>query len=237
MTEATPDTMAPRSAEGTLRNTPSWPYLSVEQVGRDQREDDRRVGLDHEPWRVDVELAPGDLLVRRRPAVGAVRRRRLGDLAEVSPRARQAPEILVQQRDDADREVPRDATADLEEPEPRGLVGRRVPVDQPYHVLDPALHDARIDVAARAGGGAHVPERGVLPARHEERQVALRGRHEPRALRVDLVVGREAPRAQELVEVLVREGARAGALRLGPQLEHVVLDLPHGLLFRDARVG
>ena len=60
----------------------------IEQIRGDQREDDRGVRLDHEARRVDVELAPRDLLVGRRAAVRAVRRGGIGDLAEVAPGAR-----------------------------------------------------------------------------------------------------------------------------------------------------
>src|SRR5262245_18037433 len=139
----------------------------IEQVGGDQREDDGGIRLDHEARRVDVELAPGDLLVGWRAAVGTVRSGGLGYLAEVTPGPRRALQVLVQERDDADREVARDATADLEEAQPGGLVGGRVPVDQAHHVLDPALHDAWIAIAAAARRREHVAQRGVLPAGDE----------------------------------------------------------------------
>ena len=57
-----------------------------------------------------------------------------------------------------------------------------------------------------------LPERRVLPARHEERQIALgRGDAARSRLRIDLVLGDQPLRAQELVEVLVREEALAGS--------------------------
>src|SRR5690606_2486413 len=65
----------------------------VEHPREDQGRDDGRVRLDHEARRVHVELVPGDLLVRRRAAVGAVRGRAVGDLAEVRPVGDLLPEV------------------------------------------------------------------------------------------------------------------------------------------------
>src|SRR5262249_7427070 len=88
----------------------------IQQVGRDERKDDRGVGLDDVARARHVELPPGDLLVRDRAAIGTVRRRRIRDLTEVRPFPDRRFEILLDERHDADGEVARDAAANLEEP-------------------------------------------------------------------------------------------------------------------------
>src|SRR5690242_8545969 len=87
-----------------------------QHIRKYQRRDDRRIALDDVLRRVDAELAPRDLLVRHGAGVRTVRRGRVADLAEVAPeRDAGALQVLMQHRDDADREVAGDAAADLEE--------------------------------------------------------------------------------------------------------------------------
>src|SRR5436309_3465102 len=98
------------------RACPGPSPLHAEQPGEHEGRHDGGVGLDDELRRVDGELAPRDLLVRHGAGVAAVARRRVADLAEVAPQRHAGPlEILVQHRHDADRKVPGDAAADLEE--------------------------------------------------------------------------------------------------------------------------
>ena len=88
-----------------------------------------------------------------------------------------------------------------------------------------------------AVAGVHVAERGVLPAGHEHRQVALHRREQPAVLRIDLVGRRQLAAAQHAVEELVREVALAGPVGGDPLLEHRRLDPPHRLFLGDAGVG
>ena len=90
---------------------------------------------------------------------------------------------------------------------------------------------------ADAVGRVDVPQRGVFPAGHEDRQVLLRGRHQPAVARVDLVLRRELAAAQQPVEELVGEVLLAAAVGLEPVLEDGPLDPAHGFLLGDARVG
>ena len=96
-----------------LYNVPA----SIRQhIGKDQRRDNRGVGLDHELGRVDGDLFPGDLLVGHGAGVGTIAGGRVADLAEVAPERRLlAFQILAQHGHDADREVAGNAAADLEE--------------------------------------------------------------------------------------------------------------------------
>ena len=86
-------------------------------------------------------------------------------------------------------------------------------------------------------GRVHIPQRGVLPTRNEDRQAFLRRRHHPTVLRVDLIKLLELASHQHLVNELVREVARAVSIRPLPFLKHRGLDSAHGLLLRDAGVG
>ena len=129
----------------------------------------------------------------RRAAVRAVRGRRLGDLAEV------APERDVSRR----RSWCISGTTQIgkspampppiwKKPSRRCLVGLLVPVDQRAHVLDAALHDAAVDVAARCTAATNMlPSVESSQPGHEDRQVLLRGGEQPRVLRIDLVLGLE----------------------------------------------
>src|SRR5690606_1017770 len=58
-----PACCAATPAGDAARAGPAAPPLPAGQVGEDQRRDDRRVALDDVLGRVDVQLAPGDLLV------------------------------------------------------------------------------------------------------------------------------------------------------------------------------
>ena len=86
--------------------------------------------------------------------------------------------------------------------------------------------------------GEHVAERGILPARHEDRQVALRGRQQPAVL---------ADRFRRVARAC-RRGARDRGTRAGkkrspassaaqPFLEDDALDAAHRFFFRNAGVG
>lgn len=61
-------------AKGDVADLPT-DLLQAEDVGENERRDDRRVRLDDELGRLNRELAPGDLLVRHRARVRAVARR------------------------------------------------------------------------------------------------------------------------------------------------------------------
>src|SRR6266849_2564279 len=90
--------------------------LPAHDVREHQWCDDRRVRLDDVLRRVHAELAPRDLLVRHGAGVRSEARRRVADLAEVSPqRNARASQVLMEHRYDADREVAGDAAADLVE--------------------------------------------------------------------------------------------------------------------------
>src|SRR5690606_7399855 len=95
-------------------------YLPIQYLREDERCDDRCVAFDDVVGRVDAQLAPRDLLVGHGARVRAVARRRVADLAEVAPQRHAfAAQVLMQHRDDADREVAGDAAADLEEADRR----------------------------------------------------------------------------------------------------------------------
>src|SRR5262249_12851563 len=164
----------------------------VEQVGGDEREDDRGVGLDDVARRRHVELAPRDLLIGDGPAVGAVRGGRVRDLTEVGPLANRRFEILFDEWDHADREIPGDAATVLQEAAGRASPGFLVRGDEVRHVLGAALHDpVGPHFALDDVGHEHVAERRVLPAGHPERKITFRGRHQPRIPRIDLVLARQ----------------------------------------------
>src|SRR5690606_37459153 len=177
---------------------------------------------------------PGDLLVGYGARVRAVTGGRVGYLAEVTPhRDALPPQVLVEHGDHADREVTGYAAADLEEADGPFRRDPRVPVRQEGHVLDPGPHRVQVlDGALDDRCREHVPGRRVIPARHDDRQVLLGRRHEPRVLRVDLVVLLHATAADQPVEELVREVALAGLVCPHPLVAQRGLEPPHGLTFR-----
>src|SRR3954471_20379788 len=126
--------------------------LLVEHVGGHQREYDRRVRFDHEAWRIDSQLAPSDLLAGRRAAVRTVRGRRIRDLAKVAPNLHLLLQILIDQRHHTDREVTRDATADLEETNVVLGIELLVPLDQGAHVFGATAHDGVVVLTADHAG-------------------------------------------------------------------------------------
>src|SRR6266508_4730697 len=102
-----------RRNQGRKRPRREYPPFSPsppEHVREHEGRHDRRVGLDDEPRRLLAELPPSDLLVRDGAAVAPEARRGVADLAEVRPQRNPvAPEVLVEHRDYADREIARDA--------------------------------------------------------------------------------------------------------------------------------
>src|SRR5437588_120053 len=90
-------------------------FLLAQHPGENQGRANRGVAFDHELRSGGRELAPGDFLVRHRARVAAVARRRIADLAEITPQRHAGSlEILVQHWDDANRKIAGDAAADLE---------------------------------------------------------------------------------------------------------------------------
>ena len=77
---------------------------------------------------------------------------------------------VLEHRHHADREIARDAAADLEKPDRAFAAGGLIPVGEHHHVLDAAAHGMHVgDVVGNAVGGVDVAERRVLPTRHEHR--------------------------------------------------------------------
>ena len=113
-------------------------------------------------------------------------------------------------RHDADREVARDAAADLEEADRALAAGRLVPVREDHHVLDAGAHRVHVlDVARDAVAAKMLPSvESSQPGTNIGRFFSRR-REQPAVLRVDLVVLLEHARAQDPVEELVREVAAA----------------------------
>src|SRR5690606_6921360 len=127
--------------------------------------------------------------------------------------------------------------ADLEEAHALGTGVGGVPVGQEDHVLDAALHDARLAIAHDAVGGEDVAHGAVLPARAYDGQVALGRGHHPAVLGVNLVVFLQRPGVDHLIEELVREAALAVLLAILPQFHGLLLQPAEGLFLRDAGVG
>src|SRR5215216_4227770 len=96
--------------------------LPPQNISKHQRRNDRCIRLDDVLRCLCFELAPGDLFIRDGTGVRAVRCCRIGDLTEVTPDGNAlALQILMKHRDDADRKIPGDAAADLEEADRRSL--------------------------------------------------------------------------------------------------------------------
>src|SRR5690349_21053089 len=98
----------------SMRGLRAGARLLPEDVGEDERRNDRSVGFGDKARRIAVELAPGNFFVGHRAAVGAVGGGAVGDLAEVAPQATLFAQVLGDQRHHANGEVPGNASADLE---------------------------------------------------------------------------------------------------------------------------
>ena len=148
----------------------------------------------------------------------------------------------MQHRHDADGEIARDATADLEKPD-RALAvlqllrGLRIPLRQPRHVFDSGAHRVHVlDFTRHAAARIHIAQRRILPARDDNRQVLLtRGQH-PRILRIDLVALLQFSAAQNLVHELMREIPLTRLVRFRPLVRDHRLDTAHRFHLRDTRV-
>ncbi len=103
--------------------------------------------------------------------------------------------------------------------------------------MPPRIVVAFAHAAVDDPGGEDITEGRVLPARHEEGQVALGGGHHPRIRWVDLVVLLEEAFVERLVEELVGKKPLARAVGPLPQIEQHVLHAAHRLFFGDAGVG
>src|ERR1019366_6139765 len=111
-----------------------WALLPKD-ISKHQRGDNRGVRLDDESRRGRLQFSPGDFFVRHRATVGAVRRRAVGNLAEVAPEPALLAKVLRDQRHDANWEVAGDPPRDLEEAD--RFAGRilAIPVNQRGHLL------------------------------------------------------------------------------------------------------
>jgi len=201
--------------------------------------DDGGVGFDDEFGGFGAQFVPGDFLVRDGAGVGAVARGGIGDLAEVGPHGGLHPfQIEVEHRDDADREVARDAAADLKKAK-RGVLRRlRVIVGEFDHVFNAASHRVDVfDFATNDVRGIHIPQRRIFPARNENRQLLLFGRQHPRVLRVYLIQVGKARLVEQFVEELVRKQALTRCVGGVPKVYHAAFDALHRLVFGDAGVG
>ncbi len=94
-----------------------------------------------------------------------------------------------------------------------------------------------LHVAPDHGGGEHVAQGAVLPARHDDGEVLLAGGDHPAVAGIDLVVLLEHARAQEAVEELVGEVTLAPLVGAHPLGQGGLLDAAHGLHLGDAGVG
>ena len=91
-------------------------WLPAENFRKDQWRDDGGVGFDNESRRGGAEFAPGDFFVRDRARIRSEAGGGIADLAEITPlRHLLGDEVLIEQRHDANREIARDAAADLKE--------------------------------------------------------------------------------------------------------------------------
>ncbi len=91
------------------------------------------------------------------------------------------------------------------------------------------------NVSADAVARVHIAESGILPARDEHREIALRRREQPAIRRVDL--GFQLPAEQDAVEKLMGKYRSPRSIRRLPFLQHRRLDTAHRFHLRNARVG
>src|SRR5260221_3009328 len=127
-------------------NFPSIEPSSLpEHIRKNQRCDNHSVRLDHEPRRLGIQLVPGQLLVRHRPAVRSIRSRAIADLAEIRP----VRDLLAhshvdaQEWNSANRKIPGNSPADLKESNSFPAAVLFVPIAELHHVLDAPAHAVR----------------------------------------------------------------------------------------------
>ena len=93
------------------------------------------------------------------------------------------------------------------------------------------------DIAADDGGGVHVAQGRILPARHDDGQILFGGGEHPGIFRVDLVVLLVFAAQQHLVEKFVREITFPLPVCVSPDFEHGFFHAAHRFAFRNARIG
>src|ERR1700744_1602693 len=141
---------------------------------KDQRSYNGGVTFDDEFRGMDIQLTPRDLLVRDSARIGSEGCGRIGDLTKIAPERYVVPlQVLIHHRDHADRKVPRDPAADLEETDPFSAAVLPVPPGQPGHIFDPVLHRTRLQLALYHIACKNIARSAVLPAGNDNRNVLL----------------------------------------------------------------
>src|SRR4051794_10870789 len=209
-----------------------------QNVSKDQRRHNRRIGLDQELGRVDRELFPSNLLIGNRTGVRTIGGRRIADLAEIAPqRCLLALQILAHHRHDANGEVARNTAADLEETNRAICRNFAVIIRQLDHILDTASHRVYIaNVAADTMRGKDIAGCRILPARDKDGQILLRRRQHPTPLRVNLIILLQPSAEENAIEKFMWKIAFTLAISRRPLIQDGILNPPNRFFFRDTGI-
>src|SRR5690606_5967409 len=138
---------------------------------------------------VNIQFTPGNFFVGNSAAVRTVRSSAVADLAEITPERNIMPlQVLVHHGYHANRKVPGNTAAYLEEAYafPRRII--TVPFSKPDHIFDPAFYGRGLQFAFYDIARKNIPRGAVFPARANNRQVFFCGSYDPAVLRVNFII-------------------------------------------------
>ena len=144
---------------------------------------------------------------------------------------------MVQHRHHANGEIAGNTATNLEETYAFAIAVFHVPIGQPSHILDTALHGGCLQFAFDHITGENVTHGAVFPTGYYDGQVALRRCQHPAVFWVDFVVLLQLTAVQNLVHVLVREISLALGFSAFPDAFDVLLQTTESLFFRNTGIG
>ena len=118
----------------------------------------------------------------------------------------------MKHRNHTNREISGNPPADLKETQ-RSLLRLLIPIGEMDHILNSTADQGRrLHLFLNTGGGKHIAQRGILPTRHDDRQVLFRRRLHPGIFRVNLIILFQQILLQDLVKIFMREFTHPGLL-------------------------
>ncbi len=145
--------------------------------------------------------------------------------------------VLIHHRDHTNREVTRNASADLEKANSFASRIIFVPISQPHHIFNTCFHGRGMEFAFYTIGGENISHSAVFPARNYDREILFGSGQHPRMRRINFIIAFHHPAQKEFIHKFVRKKSLALGLSILPYLHNVVLYLPKGLFFGNTSVG
>src|SRR5690625_1999687 len=187
---------------------------------------------------VATELSPSYFLIRNCARIRSVTGRRIADLTIIAPKWRTGlPQILLQHRNDTDREIARNPAADLEKSDRTLRRDLQIPFRKLDHIFDPGPNGMNVfNIARDTMSREHISERRILPAWNKHRKIFLHSRPDPAVFLIDLKRFLKILILKRAKNKLVREKPLPCLVGLFPLGEYDILDPAHRFYFRNAGI-